>query len=462
MACDYEAIRQENLKRYGTDIPRIGQMLFVDTYADRTHFIFELLQNAEDAIARREGEWNGSRVVSFHLTEKHLRIGHFGDPFNEGDVRGICGVSESTKTESLTEIGRFGLGFKSVYAFTNRPEIHSGPEDFAINSFVWPEAVPSIPDKGPDETVFILPFKPDDKSGYEDIDGGLQDLGAKTLLFLRQIEEICWSVQNGSSGQYLRESKEIDTHIRSVTVIGYRDGESKIYEEWLVFSRPITSSGLQAGHVEIAFFQVQDEESKCQRIQRVEQSPLVVFFPTAVETNLGFFVQGPYRTTTSRETVPEHDEWNRCLARETASLLVESLRWLRDQNRLNTAVLSCLPLKSGQSLFAPLFDATKEALLSEPLLPRADEGYMPAAHALLGGTEELHSLFTPSQLSVLYEQKHEMAWLSREITADRERDLRRYLMGGLNIPEVSACVYHPKTQPYILGSTDRRLDPEIL
>ena len=112
MACDYEAIRQENLKRYGTDIPRIGQMLFVDTYADRTHFIFELLQNAEDAIARREGEWNGSRVVSFHLTEKHLRIGHFGDPFNEGDVRGICGVSESTKTESLTEIGRFGLGFQ--------------------------------------------------------------------------------------------------------------------------------------------------------------------------------------------------------------------------------------------------------------------------------------------------------------------------------------------------------------
>ena len=340
----------------------------------------------------------------------------------------------ATKTENLTEIGRFGLGFKSVYAFTDRPEIHTGPEDFAINSFVWPEAVPSIQDKDPHETVFILPLKSDDNSGYEDIAYGLQDLGARTLLFLRQIEEICWSVQDGPSGQYLRESKAIDTHVRSVTVIGYRDGEGKTCEEWLVFSRPITSCGL---HVEIAFFQVQDEESKCQRIQRVQPSPLVVFFPTAVETNLGFFVQGPYRTATSRETVQEHDEWNRYLARETALLLVESLRWLRDQNRLDTAILRCLPLKSGQSLFAPLFDTTKKALLSEPLLSRADEGYIPAAHALLGRTGELHNLFSPDQLLELYERQSELAWLSSEITADREPVLRQYLMQELDVPEVT-------------------------
>ena len=437
MTVDYKKIREDNKNRYGWDISRVGERIFVDTYADRTHFIFELLQNAEDAIARRGAKWDRSRTVSFHLTEKHLRISHCGVPFDEADVRGICGIGESTKTENFTEIGRFGLGFKSVYAFTNRPEIHSGPEDFAINSFVWPEAVPSIRDKGPDETVFILPFKPDDKSGYEDIDGGLRGLGAKTLLFLRQIEEICWSVQDGSSGQYLRESKEIDTHVRSVTVAGYKDGESEIHEEWLVFSRPIISDEFQAGHVEIAFFQVQDEGSKCQWIQRVEHSPLVVFFPTAVETNLGFFVQGPYRTTTSRENVPEHDEWNKCLVQETASLLIESLRWLRDQNRLNTAVLRCLPFKSGQLLFTPLFDATKKALLSEPLLPRVDENYVPASRALLGRTGELHNLFSPDQLLVLYGRKHEPAWLSSEITADREPTLRQYLMQELNVPEVT-------------------------
>ena len=441
MALDYEKIR-EDMKNEGYN-PKVAQLakIFVDIHANRTHFIFEMLQNAEDAIARRGTKWVGSRTVSFQLAEKHLRISHYGVPFDEADVRGICGIDESTKTESLTEIGRFGLGFKSVYAFTDRPEIHSGPEDFAIDDCIGPEAVPPIQDKDPHETVFILPFKSDDRSGYEDIAGGLQNLGAKTLLFLRQIEKIYWSVEEGPSGQYLRKSKEIDTYVRSVTVTGYRDGEGKTCEEWLVFSHPITSNECQAGHVEIAFFQGPDDQSKCQQIQRVDHSPLVVFFPTIVETNLGFFVQGPYRTTPSREDVPEHDEWNKKLVRETASLLVESLRWLRNRNRLNTAVLRCLPLESmyfgEDSLFAPLFRTTKEVLSSEPMLPRVDAGYLPAERARLGGTQELRELFCTAQLMQIYDEEHELAWLSDEITQNQTSDLYWYLRNELKITEVS-------------------------
>ena len=49
MVSDYNAIRVENERKYGTDIGRIGAMLLANRYGDRTHFIFELLQNAEDA-----------------------------------------------------------------------------------------------------------------------------------------------------------------------------------------------------------------------------------------------------------------------------------------------------------------------------------------------------------------------------------------------------------------------------
>ena len=121
MTCNYQTIRRDNERRYGTDIGRIGPMLLANRYDDRTHFIFEILQNAEDALARRDG-WQGSRAVTFHLTGKTLRVSHFGLPFDEPDVRGICGIAESTK--DLTAIGRFGIGFKSVYAFTDRPEVH--------------------------------------------------------------------------------------------------------------------------------------------------------------------------------------------------------------------------------------------------------------------------------------------------------------------------------------------------
>src|SRR5262249_28458761 len=139
MASDYTAIRTENERKYGTDIGRIGPMLLAQRYADRTHFIFELLQNAEDALARRRHGWRGSRAVTFTLEKDVLRVSHYGEPFNERDVRGICGIAESTK--GFTAIGRFGIGFKSVYAFTKRPQIHSGVEDFAIENFVWPVAV---------------------------------------------------------------------------------------------------------------------------------------------------------------------------------------------------------------------------------------------------------------------------------------------------------------------------------
>src|SRR5437773_2839214 len=174
MASTYDAIRADNERRYGTDIGRIGPMLLADRYDDRTHFIFELLQNAEDALARRP-DWGGQRSVRFHLTHDKLSVSHFGKPFDEADVRGICGIAESTK--ELTAIGRFGIGFKSVYALTNRPEIHSGDEDFAIESFVWPIAGPSV-NRGRDETIIVLPLNAGDHAAREQIANGLRRLGA--------------------------------------------------------------------------------------------------------------------------------------------------------------------------------------------------------------------------------------------------------------------------------------------
>ena len=217
MASDYELIRAENERRYGTEIGRFGQLLLAERYDDRTHFIFELLQNAEDALARRPRAWRGSRSISFQLTEAELCVSHSGHPFDEADVRGICGIAESTK--GLTNIGRFGIGFKSVYAITDRPEIHSGTEDFAIEEFVWPTRVPPV-DRDPDETVFALPFEVNDPRAVEDIARGLQRLGATALLFLRQIEEIRWVTEGGRSGLYLRESAELEPGVRRVNVIG--------------------------------------------------------------------------------------------------------------------------------------------------------------------------------------------------------------------------------------------------
>jgi hypothetical protein len=454
MASDYTSIRAGNVRRYGTDIGRIGPMLLADRYDDRTHFIFELLQNTEDALARRCGG-SGPRSATFHLTESQLIVSHFGRPFDEADVRGICGIAESTK--DLTAIGHFGIGFKSVYAFTDRPEVHSGVEGFAIESFVWPVAAPSI-SKKPNETVILIPLKQDDPTGRSEIAAGLERLGPSALLFLREIEEVHWSVAGGRSGLYLRQSDEIDADVRRVTVIGQERDEPEVDEEWMVFSRAVAAGdGRQAGHVELAFSLGGTAEHP--QIVRVTRSPLVVYFPTVLETHLGFLVQGPYRTTPSRDNVPRSDTWNQRLVSETRYLLVDALRWLRDRGDLNTAALRCLPLDSTKfssaSMFAPLFHATKSALTTEELIPRADAGYIAGDRALLARTQEVRELIAPAQLAALYGADHELAWASADITQDRAPELRRYLMQELGVGEVTPDTVAARlSQAFLRGQPD--------
>ena len=452
MPCDYDAIRQDNKRRYGTDIAEYGPMLLADRYDDRTHFIYELLQNAEDALGRRDG-WNGSRAVSFNLDEQMLRVSHYGVPFDEKDVVGVCGIGKSTK--DLTAIGRFGIGFKSVYAFSDQPEIHSGDEDFAIESYVWPVAAAPV-DRDDQETVILIPLKPDGGEGKAEIADGLSRLGASSLLFLREIDEIRWSVDGVPAGLYLRQAEDRGPSVRSVIVVGEKDGEREVDEEWLVCSREVHDSDQSVGRVEVAWSLRQDEEGRV-AIRPVERSRLVVHFPTAVETDLGFLVQGPYRTTPSRDNVPPRDDWNRGCVRETGTLLVESLRWLREQGLLDANALACLPLDPGRfedSMFQDLFKVTKEALNREELLPAHRGGHVSGQDGRLARTQELRDLLQAGQLAALEAATRPLRWVNGRISQDRTPALRQYLMRVLGMTELTPDALLPRLNKDFLEKQD--------
>jgi hypothetical protein len=456
MASDYAAIREANKAEYG-NVGRWGRDVLVNRYDSSAHFVFELLQNAEDALKRRSG-WNGSREVRFELTPTNLRIVHCGNPFTLEDVKGVCGVGETTK--DLTDIGRFGIGFKSVYAITDRPEVHSGEEDFAIENFVFPMAAPPT-SRAADQTEFVLPLRTGDADLFPLVSDSLSKLGARTLLFLRQIEEIAWSVNGGASGLYLKErTEDAGVGSRRVTLVGERKGEPVVEETWLVFSREArTEAGTLAGFIEIAFLLKADEETEEWVVQRVDASPLCAFFPTVVTTHLGFLVQGPYRTTPSRDNVPPRDPWNVKLIQETAALLLDALGALKSRNLLDVAALQCLPIERAKypedSMFAPLFDAARSALASEPLLPRADGGWTAAKNARLARTQELRELFDSKQLATLLDAPEEVHWLSGDITRDTASTLRNYLLYELKVSELTPELVLPRlTKPFLEAQPD--------
>ena len=78
-------------------------------YPDTAHLVFELLQNAEDAAAK---------TARFELSDTQLSFKHDGRPFSKEDLDNITNYFKSAKYEQEEKIGRFGIGFKSVFACT--------------------------------------------------------------------------------------------------------------------------------------------------------------------------------------------------------------------------------------------------------------------------------------------------------------------------------------------------------
>lgn len=435
MPSDYAAIANQHRDEYGSRVSEYGKVLLQLLYSDRTHFVYELLQNAEDA---------GARKITFTLFRNRLEVSHNGRAFDERDVRAICGIVAGTKTDDLTAIGRFGIGFKSVYAYTSSPEIHSGDEHFAIRDYVYPRATEAI-QLLPGETRQIFPFNHkdiDSQTAFREIGTRLKNLGARTLLFLRSIADIEWSIEGGGYGTYLRESRD-DLPARRIVLVGEATGENSIEEQWIVFSRGVPKHpGLK---VEVAFKLAFDARRQHERIEPISNSHLVVFFPTEKETHLGFLLQGPYRTTPARDNIPGDNPWNQELIRQTAELVIESLTQLRKRRLLTVSALEALPIRAADfppgSMFRPIFDAVLDAFKTQPLLPTDDGRHVSADQAILTDSADIRALLDEDQVQVLFGSRLPRRWLSREISPNRTRDLWGYLTQSLGFENVDGYAF---------------------
>lgn len=432
MSIDYDKIRAENIREYGEGTRHLA--FLGRLYTDRTHFIFELLQNAEDAKATR---------IHFELFADRLEVRHDGRLFDEHDVKGICGVGDGTKAKDLTQIGRFGIGFKSVYAYTTSPEIYSGEENFKIEHYVRPYKIPTNPRTTPLTTLFIFPFNVEEvkqEAACDEIGRCLHGLSVRTLLFLQNIKEIEYDLPYSRKGIYLREERLYGSG-KQVTVIGQSKGKAE-EEKWLIFERSIPDT-LGNTRIEISFCLDLEEitEKKKERIRKIQNSPLVVYFPTEKETNLGFLIQGPYRTTPSRDNIPRDDDWNTKLIQETASLLIEALPQIRDLGLLTISFLETLPIRMEDfpedNMFHPIAKAVIDTLLEEDLLPTDDGLFVSANNAKLARTTALRALFSHEQLCALFESNNPLKWLIDGITYNLTPELRTYLIQNLGIEEVT-------------------------
>jgi len=215
--------------------------IFEDFYPDQAHFVFELVQNAEDV---------GAREAAFTLSQDGCVFEHDGiRAFTETDVRAITGIHNRTRSKTPDQIGKFGVGFKSVFVYTLTPMVRSGDFSFKISRLVLPEPIERDPTIGT-RTRFWLPFnnpKKTPENAYAEIDAGLRALAETTLLFLSDLESISWQVGEAVSGK-VRRVQHSANHFEVLKQIG---GNTTATSHFLKFDQRI--EGLEKQRVAVAF-----------------------------------------------------------------------------------------------------------------------------------------------------------------------------------------------------------------
>lgn len=448
----------------------------IQLYTDKSHFVYELLQNAEDA---------GANSIRFIQYPDRLEVFHDGRPFTSANLQGLCDIGKSDKTENLNQIGEFGVGFKSVFGICDTVRLYSAPQHFReavedsagpfaveILDFTRPENIPEEPLPRAYTTRFVFPYAVGRtfssfttvKALTDTLSRKLQNLGITTLLFMKSLELIEYQIELGGDplrGEYLLDKTEINDHCLMVSALGTAErqkagGAPDEIVSYLKFSRPVGQYAQRT--VDIAFPVRVDQDGTYQCMKA--PSPYVsVYFPTETESKLDFIVQGPYRTTPNRSSIPAEDEDNILLARETAALLRQSILELKEAGKLNMSFIKALPISEERfasfGLFLPLYEAVRELLGSAAVIPGKSGGYVPARYAKIARQERLAAVFTDSLLTQLIHDGHQYYWLPTFLTeTNREyKPVLDYLTGVLNVPvfrpeDLRACIAsNPKFLP---------------
>ncbi len=405
----------------------------VEKYSDQAHFIYELLQNANDAKATKS---------SFRLTTDGLYFSHNGkilfsvsNPDTEdqdkenntlGHINSITAIANSNKTES--SIGKFGVGFKAVFQYTETPHIYDPNFQFKIDRFIIPVKLKNdLPDRQKDETVFYFPLNKAEMSAekaHSDILEKLKKLVYPTL-FLSSLQEVKWKADN-ETGEYTKKStkpKQSDDIAYEKIELYQQIGLNQTKEKLYLFTRSTEGNHTYT----IGYFL--DEKDKL----IPKQLPAFCFFPTKETTNLNFIFHAPFLLTDSREGIHRSKEHNSEMVELLSQLAADSLLILKELNLVNDDILEIIPYKNIEYGHEDFFDAfyqkIKQTFKIEEILPAKDEIFAGKQNAYWADSPDLANLFSNEQLAELVKNEN-AKWVFTTIGRTKDKEITDYIDGG--------------------------------
>lgn len=412
--------------------------LLTDLYPDNAHFIYELLQNAEDTKATE---------VRFRLLNDRVQFEHNGTrKFTVQDVESITSLGASTKRNDPTSIGKFGVGFKAIFAYTNSPEIASDGIRFRIKDLVVPEFLGS--EARSSSTAFSFPFDNPKKKpavAEREIKRGLLSLTDSTLLFLNNIRKIDYRFADSRSGSIERidvssngTGERIDIRCQStggeervshwlryrkeVSIVDEDDNEKKCTIA-IVFRLQQNLEDPELNRTEPTAGRSRSRKQKSEwRITACEPGQVSIFFPAEKETSkLRFHMHAPFASTVARDSVRDCQA-NDDLRDKLAELTAEALTDIRNLGLLTVEFLASLPNEEDglSDFYEPIRDAIVEAFQNEDLLPTKSGSHRRTGQ-LYRGPREVSSVLSDADLSLLIgHDSPRPLWAANALKSQRE------------------------------------------
>jgi hypothetical protein len=387
------------VRRYQSLLATVSE----DLNSKDSHFILELIQNADDN-RYRDGI---APSLSFRLSPDKLVVVNNEVGFTSENVKALCSAGESSKKNKAGYIGEKGIGFKSVFKVTDTPEIHSNGYHFRFNrtdpkdllGYVVPHWQQPTFQLDEQATTVVLPTKP----GKPFTPDRLTVLDATLLLFLGKVRQLEVQSSNGRF-RYLRADSGALT---TLTTFKNADDGSEVGSrtQYLRITKTIGMSDLTEPKREkiastalvIAFPLAENGEAS-----PVEGCPTYAFLPIR-EFGFNFCIQGDFIVTSSREGIHEDLDWNIRIRDAIAPAFVEALEHLKSTPELARSYLRFLPTegKVQDKFFKPVVQQILDSLKESECIP-VESGRWHKPSQVLMTNKGFRELFSSEDILALF------------------------------------------------------------
>jgi len=391
------------------DIANSLESLSTDIYTDSKRFIYEMLQNADDASSK-----SGKLEIKIQIIGQYLVISHNGEIFTETDIESICSVGDGNKKADEDKTGFKGIGFKSVFSHSDHVVINSGNYCFKFDKNDWgnywckswgseqdwknerarkgkeanlkmPWQIIPIWTSLPPELTCIKEFNVSTIVRYGDVQNLQQELielflNTQILLFLRSKEVKIT----------LAESVTFEKVIQGETIKLRENGHD--LSSWLLRSFlfnvdyslksnmendiRIPKKLRESIRTEISFA-IQLENGKIKTIDK-ENRLISTYLPTSVNYDFPFLVNASFLTDAGRQRLHEDLSWNIWLFKQIPNYL---FTWLSElaKSKYKSEILKLLPDRfpsySNSKLKTSFNDGFNNALSQIAFIPN-NQGYL--------------------------------------------------------------------------------------